>query len=242
MLQKAWLIENGKRILVKGIYQPSREEPINEWLASNICKRLEFEYCKYTLDIINGKLVSKCENFIRSNEEIISAYDVFFTSKKQNHVSDFEHYIQILEENKVPQARQNVENMFILDYLIMNIDRHMKNFGVIRNVETLKWVRTTPIFDNGESMQCDKLTNEMNFEKGKGKFFSDTSKDYEDMLKSIKDRKRLDLSKLDGLVQEYQEVLGKYQPYTDMTQERINKLCKGLDLRICKMKKNCRNE
>lgn len=45
MLQKGWIIENGKRILVKGTYTSSREEPFNEWLASQISKRLGFYYC-----------------------------------------------------------------------------------------------------------------------------------------------------------------------------------------------------
>ena len=38
MLQKGWIIENGKRVLVKGTYTFSGEEPFNEWLASNISK------------------------------------------------------------------------------------------------------------------------------------------------------------------------------------------------------------
>ena len=237
MLQKGWVIENGKRILVKGIYAPSREEPINEWLASRICERLEFYHCNYTIDIVGNKLVSKCEDFITSNEEIITAYDIFNSEKKPNNVSDYEHYINVLEKNKVENARENVENMFILDYIIMNIDRHMKNFGVIRDVNTLKWLRTTPIFDNGESMQCDKLTNEISFNNGEGKFFSNTNKNYDDMLKYIKNIKRINVNNLDGIVNEYKEVLEKYQPYTDMTEERKHKLCFGLELRINKLRK-----
>ena len=237
MLQKGWIIENGKRILVKGIYAPSREEPINEWLASRICERLGFYHCNYTIDIVGNKLVSKCEDFITSDEEIITAYDIFNSEKKPNNVSDYEHYINVLEKNNVKNARENVENMFILDYIIMNIDRHMKNFGVIRNVNTLKWLRTIPIFDNGESMQCDKLTNEISFNNGEGKFFSNTNKDYNDMLKYIKNIDRIDVDKLDGIANEYKEVLEKYQSYTDMTEERKHKLCYGLELRINKLKK-----
>ena len=36
MLTKAWVIENKKRVLVKSTYTFSRQEPINEWLASRI--------------------------------------------------------------------------------------------------------------------------------------------------------------------------------------------------------------
>ena len=235
MLQKGWIIENGKRVLVKGIYQPSREEPINEWLASEICRRLDFYHCDYSIDIINNRIVSKCESFVTSDEEIISAYDIYNSEKKSNNVTDLEHYINILEKHNVPDARKNVENMFVLDFIIMNIDRHMKNFGVIRNVNTLEWVRTTPIFDNGESMQCDKLTSEINFTDGKGKFFTNTDKKYSEMLKKLETIREVDIKKLEGIVTDYKNVLEKYQPYTDATSERIRKLCFGLEKRIKKL-------
>lgn len=235
MLQKGWIIENGKRVLVKGIYQPSREEPINEWLASEICRRLDFYHCDYSIDIINNRIVSKCESFVTSDEENISAYDIYNSEKKSNNVTDLEHYINILEKHNVPDARKNVENMFVLDFIIMNIDRHMKNFGVIRNVNTLEWVRTTPIFDNGESMQCDKLTSEINFTDGKGKFFTNTDKKYSEMLKKLETIREVDIKKLEGIVTDYKNVLEKYQPYTDATSERIRKLCFGLEKRIKKL-------
>ena len=235
MLQKGWIIENGKRVLVKGIYQPSREEPINEWLASEICRRLDFYHCDYSIDIINNRIVSKCESFVTSDEEIISAYDIYNSEKKSNNVTDLEHYINILEKHNVPDARKNVENMFLLDFIIMNMDRHMKNFGVIRNVNTLEWVRTTPIFDNGESMQCDKLTSEINFTDGKGKFFTNTDKKYSEMLKKLETIREVDIKKLEGIVTDYKNVLEKYQPYTDATSERIRKLCFGLEKRIKKL-------
>lgn len=237
MLQKGWIIENGDRFLIKGIYQPSREEPINEWLATQICSKLGFYYCDYSIDIINNRLVSKCKDFITENEEIITAYDIYNSEKKPNNISDIEHYINILETHHVPAARKNVESMFILDYIIMNFDRHMKNFGIIRNVNTLEWVRTTPIFDNGESMQCNKLTNEFNFIDGKGKFFTNTEKKYSEMLNKFQEIYSIDTNKLSKIVEEYRKVLEKYQPYTDATQERINKLCNGLELRISTLTK-----
>lgn len=232
MLQKAWIIENGDRILVKGTYEASRQEPINEWLASNICNRLGFKYCSYEIDVIDGKLVSKCKNFISSDEEIITAHDIFYPHSKSNNVSDYEHYVQILEKQNVPEARKNVEDMCIVDFLVMNIDRHLKNFGVIRNVNTLKFERTTPIFDTGESMNCNKLTQEINFHDGTGKFFSNTNKKFSQYLEIVKDIKRIDMKKLQGISQEYREVLLKYQPYTEISEERIEKLVKGLNKRI----------
>ena len=48
----------------------------------------------------------------------------------------------------------------------------------------------------------------------------------------------VDFSKLNGIVEEYRKVLEEYQTYTDSTQERINKLCEGLEIRIKKIQKN----
>ena len=160
MLQKAWIIdENNNRILVKGTYSPTRQEPINEWLVSQICKALNIDYCNYEIDIIDNKIVSKCKDFINENEEIITANDIFFSEKQSNNINDLNHYINILEKNGIKDVKKQLEDMFLVDFIVMNFDRHMRNFGVIRNVETLKWERLTPIFDTGECLQCDKIIN-----------------------------------------------------------------------------------
>lgn len=240
MLQKGWIIENGKRILVKGTYTTNREEPFNEWLASQICKRLGFSFCNYRVEWNDKtKLVSKCENFIGDDEEIISAYDVYQTEKKPNHVNDYEHYVQILEKHNVPNARKNITGMFIVDYLMLNTDRHMKNFGVIRNVNTLEWVRITPIFDTGQAMQCDKYTNEISFLNGRGKFFSNTDMDYEKMLKVIsKDIPVVHIRALDDICEDYEIILKKYQDKLDISDRRIAKLVNGLKYRVSKLSIN----
>lgn len=234
MLQKGWIIEDGNRVLVKGTYTPSKEEPINEWLASQISRRFCFDYCDYSVEWNeNTKLISKCNNFINENEEIISAYDIFNSEKKPNHMNDYDFYVSILEKHHIPNARINMENMFVIDYLIMNTDRHLKNFGVIRNVNSLEWVRLTPIFDNGQSMQCEELTENMNFRNGKGKFFTDTAKDYEKIIQTLGDDiKRLDVHCLDGLCEEYKSVLLKYQDKIRLSDMRIEKLLEGLEYRI----------
>ncbi|NBK96524.1 MAG: hypothetical protein EOM50_00645 [Erysipelotrichia bacterium] len=231
-LQKAWVIEDGKRVLVKGTYTASRQEPINEWLTSQICKRLGFQYCPYEIDIIDDKIISRCDNFVSSNEEIVSAYDVFNSKKKSNNINDDQHYLSILQKHNVPNAQEDLENMFIIDYLTMNTDRHMKNFGVIRNVETLLWERVTPIFDTGQSMNCHELTRNINFNDGEGKFFSNTNKKFSTYLSNISSLERIDISKLNGLDMEFNQTLKKYQDYTEMTNDRIKILTEGLSKRI----------
>lgn len=231
MLQKAWIIENGDRVLVKGTYFQARQEPINEWLVSQICKRLDLDYCNYEIDISDNKIVSKCKDFINQNQEIITAYEIFYSKQQSNNVSDFEHYVTILQENGIENAKEQLQDMFLIDYIVMNIDRHMKNFGIIRNVDTLKWEKATPIFDTGECMECDKLLSEINFVDGKCKFFRNTNKNFSGLLDYI-DISRYNFSKLEGLAEEFKEKLIEYKPYTDMPDERIVKLYDGLQYRI----------
>ena len=235
MLQKAWIIEDGKRMLVKGTYSPSMQEPINEWLVSQICERLNFNYCKYDIGIIDKKIISKCECFIKENEEIISAYDIYHSEKKDNNTNDFDHYTNILIKHGINNAKEELENMFFIDYIVMNFDRHLKNFGIIRNVETLKWEKVTPIFDTGECMECDKTLEEINFHNRTGKFFSAVEMPFSKYLNYI-DITKYNISKLDGLVEEYKNKLIEYRKYTDITDERIEKLTKGLQYRIDSIK------
>ncbi len=231
MVQKAWIIEDNNRILVKGTYSPSRQEPINEWLVSQICKRLDINYCNYTIDIVDNKIVSKCNNFINEDEEIITAYDIFNSKQKSNNINDVEHYIKILEENGIQNARKEIQDMILIDYIVMNFDRHMRNFGLIRNVETLKWERLTPIFDTGESMQCTKLLNEINFEDDRCKFFSNVNKEISELLQYT-DLENYNFLLLNDIPNILKDKLKECKEYTDMSDERIEKLCAGLEKRI----------
>ena len=127
--------------------------------------------------------------------------------------------------------------MFFIDFLVMNFDRHMKNFGIIRNVETLEWERTTPIFDTGECMECNKTLDEINFNDGTGKFFTNTSKKFSTYLENI-NINRFDISKLSDLPELYKEKLIEYRKYTDITDERVEKLVAGLKYRVSKVLDN----
>ena len=42
----------------------------------------------------------------------------------------------------------------------MNEDRHLNNFGIIMDVNTLKWLRVAPIFDNGQSLNIEYYDEE----------------------------------------------------------------------------------
>lgn len=237
MLPKSWFIdEKYRRLLIKGTYEFSNQEPINEYLATQIAKRLTMSHCPYEVRTWQGKLVSVCENFLKGNQEIITANDIYDLRKKKNHVSDYEHYLEILAAHGLADARNELENMLVLDFLMMNHDRHMKNFGIIRNVKTLEWEKVAPIYDTGQAMNCDKLTKEMNFFEGCGKLFFNTKKKFSTYPKLIHDWSRFDFEKLADLPEEYEAILRQYQVYTQMPDSRIEKQVAGLKWRIANLK------
>lgn len=238
-LKKTWIIDDNKRYLLKGGYKNEVLQPFNEVLASMISKRLGFNYVSYTLEIVKDKVVSKCECFIDKNTELVSAYQILYNNCDKDNA--YETYIDLLEKKGIKDARSSLENMFILDYIMLNEDRHLNNFGIIRNVETLYWIGTAPIFDTGESLNIIDYSDEEVIINGEGRFFYNIN-NFDDILDCIKDLKKYDLNKLDGICEEFDDLLHKYQPITKMTDRRINKICTLLFSRINNLKKKIENK
>lgn len=233
-LKKTWIIEDSKRYLLKGSYKNEVLQPFNEVLSSMISSRLGFNHVTYTLEVIKDKVVSKCECFINENTELVSAYQILYNNCDKDNA--YETYISLLEKHGIKDARSSLEDMFILDYIMLNEDRHLNNFGIIRDVQTLNWISTAPIFDTGESLNIIDYSDEEVIINGDGRFFYNVSK-FDNILDNIKDLKKYDLNKLDGICEEFDKLLHKYQYITKMTDRRINKICTLLFSRINKLKK-----
>ena len=236
MLKKAWIIENGTRYLLKGGYKNEILQPFNEVLASMICDRLGFNHVPYTLDVYKDTVVSKCPCFITKDTELITAYQIKNNMKRYDSEEDYEEYIKCLEENGIPNVREKIENMYILDFLIMNEDRHLNNFGIIRDVNTLKWLDVAPIFDNGMALNIQSYDDEELIISGMGRLFYEV-KPFDEIIKLVHNIKRIDVSKLSDIPEEFDKLLHKYQSITKMSDKRIYRLCVLLNRQINKLKK-----
>ena len=236
MLRKAWIIENGIRYLLKSGYKNELLQPFNEVLASEICNRLGFDHVEYTLDTYKDTVVSKCPCFITKDTELITCHQIRNNMDRYDSTKDYEEYIKILETHGIVDARIQMENMFILDFLIMNEDRHLNNFGIIRDVNTLKWLKCAPIFDNGQSLNTLYYDeNELHI-NGEGRFFYEV-KPFDEIIKIVKNLKRIDIDKLNDLPEWFDNLLHQYQNLTNFSDTRINKLCIILNRQINKIKK-----
>lgn len=234
MVKKAWIIDNNIRTLLKGGYKKSRQEPFNELLASMICKELKFDYVPYYLKDVNNQIVSACPTFIDSNTELISAADIFFSEKINNSINDYNHYISLLEKNGILDARIHLENMIVLDYLMLNEDRHMRNFGVIRDVNTLEWIKVAPIYDTGQSLLSQTDYLDMNFNKGNGKFFTNIQMPFDKIILNVQDLTRYDFQSLFSVIDRWELELHRWNEKVLIPEERIDRIVEGIKTRIKK--------
>lgn len=164
-LKKRWKIINGKRCLVKGGSNPFRQQPFNEVIAAGIMERLGIPHVPYTVIWNKGAPYSVCEDFVTADTELIPAWRIFQTQKRDNSTSVYRHFVSCCEGLGIHDAVPFLNRMIVLDYLIANEDRHMNNFGVLRNAETLEWLGFAPIYDSGSSLGYDKMPGQMRSEK-----------------------------------------------------------------------------
>ena len=154
-LPKKWVIEAGQRTLLKG-GSTLNQEPFNEAVATTLYRRLlaPDEYVAYELRGSGQSARSACPCFISDTEEYIPAYYVQGVMRRPNHLSEYRHLIECCVRMGIEDAELSLSKMLVTDDILANHDRHLRNFGIIRNVETLQ-CRMAPLFDSGNSLWCN---------------------------------------------------------------------------------------
>lgn len=231
-LKKKWKIINGKRCLIKGGSGAIQQEPYNEVIASKIMERLDIPHVKYSLIMEEEYPYSICEDFITPQTELISAWYVMQTEKKPNHISVYQHYVNCCEKLGIPKIKESLDKMMVVDYLIANEDRHQNNFGVIRNAESLNFIGAAPLFDSGTSLWFDKPTPMIGrTAKLQCKPFKNT---HEEQIKIVSSFDWLDISKLNGIEEEFRELV-RDSIFIDNI--RCDAICKAMKERVNSLKK-----
>ena len=227
-LRKRWAILDGKRCLVKAGSGPFQQQPFNEVIASKMADRLGIPHIPYTLLWDDGIPYSVCEDFVTPDTELIPAWRVMQTQKKDNQTSVYQHYRNCCEKLGVPGIAHALDQMMVLDYLIANEDRHFNNFGLLRNPDTLEWLGPAPIYDSGSSLGYDKLTPQIR--SGRNITCKPFKRTHQDQLRLVTSFDWLDLSKLDGVDQDIREVFAGAEEFID--KERVEAIVASVNQRI----------
>ena len=156
-LRKKWIISDGKRFLIKSNHGGNSQESLNEVVASMIHQRQGKQpYVSYSPIQIgpDHPFCCICESFTSDEVEFIPAIDVVESAKKDNALSLYEHFIQVCSAHGLDDSvtRPFLEYQILTDFILTNTDRHLNNFGVLRDTHTLKFIGMAPIFDSGNSM------------------------------------------------------------------------------------------
>ena len=149
-LPKTWeRNKDGKFVLVKSSMGKFPMDAYYEIIASKILDELKFDHVQYWLEKRNGIDCSICECFIKSDdEEFIPTQNVLLG--RQCTASEF---IPTLRENGFGD---DIDKMFLFDFIIGNIDRHARNYGLIIDSESQRVKRLAPLFDHGT---CDMIND-----------------------------------------------------------------------------------
>lgn len=165
--KKKTLIYNNKKYLVK-FPDPIREKnkdisyinnAFSEYIGSNIFKIVGFKTQNTILGLYryNGKekIVCACEDFT-DNENILYEFEnlALSTNPDKKIETELNDIMEVIEENKmidVEDTKNKFWNMFIIDSIIGNTDRHNGNWGFLLNKETGN-IEFSPIYDCGSCL------------------------------------------------------------------------------------------
>lgn len=151
-LKKKWKIIDGQRYLIKGGSQPYYQEPVNEVIASELMQRLDIAHVPYELMYINNFGCSICPNFLDTDTELVTMHSFAYSYSVSSNVSAYQHVVNCCLDIGLTQVTDFINQLIVVDFLMANEDRHLGNFGLVRDANTLEWLGFAPIYDTGTSL------------------------------------------------------------------------------------------
>ena len=140
---KCWKKVNGSIYLYKAgtsMAFNSGREPYSEYLVSELAKHLFLNDCvKYELVVYKNRVATRCKNICTEDIGMNSISEV---------APDIKRYRDLFNCNfggKNDNLR--LANMLILDFLTLNVDRHLNNIGVLVHNEIQRMLGIAPIYD-----------------------------------------------------------------------------------------------
>lgn len=145
----------GKKVFIKtGTKLKSKFsilEPVSEVIASEIIRKFNIECAVNTLsemELPNLKskvLVNISDNFLKDNESLMSIRSILGNTSREKL---YDTVVSI-----IPQFKLDIDRMIVMDFLINNIDRHLRNFSVVNKDGDI--IKFAPLYDHGLSLYAD---------------------------------------------------------------------------------------
>lgn len=127
--------------------------------------------------------------------------------------------------------RADMEYQIMTDFILSNRDRHLSNISILRDADTLQFLRMAPIYDSGKSLFVNAGIPVSEKELLRIQTNSFASSELK-LLSYVKDRSLVDVSRLPGA--EY--IKEMYQMDSQVEEKRIDLICKGYEMKIDKFR------
>ena len=203
-MPKQWKLDEEKNwCIYKTCENGCINQTINEVFASEISAKQKtaldagVTYTPYHFPNPGETDTCICPAFTDDGTEFVSAFECLCSRKVAGSESLYDVYLDILKEHGLSEKKVQpfLDYQTMLDFVISNTDRHLSNFGVLRNPDSLTFLSMAPIFDNGNSMSYDDNIRRDKRTALDIKIHGFFTKEI-NLLKRVKDKKILDLSKL----------------------------------------------
>ena len=121
-------------------------EPLSEYLASQLAGILCPGAVAYDMKFYHGRLVSTCPLF---TSETVGLAKMAAVNRGEHTIAGLLDYFASIG------SEDAFRRMMVLDAVILNIDRHLGNFGVLFDTDTMEIQTMAPVFDNNRSLLFD---------------------------------------------------------------------------------------
>ena len=232
-LLKRWMIINGSRVLLKSGTKPYNYEVFGEIISSILMTILNISHADYFFLSDDERIYSCSRDFVDFNHDFVSMYQIYESKKKNSNTSNYDFIMELLKDLNIPGYKEEMNKMLFIDYLVGNSDRHLNNFGVLRNAKTLEFETMAPIFDTGSSLGFDMTDRElMNAKDINWKPFK--TKSINNQLDLIDDYSWLNVKQLDEVHSIVSNICDSLNDY--ISESRKEAILSFIDRRILSIK------
>ena len=194
-MEKCWDLSGEVPVLRKEAYKSYGQQAINELFATELHQRQKtrIPYVSYRIERTeNGGVVSLCDSFTNLDKELITAYEVLESGKKDNSDNNYSAYITICSKHGIDKdiMQDYLDYQTLTDFVISNTDEHLGNFGILRDANTMNLLGPAPIYDSGNSMfYSDILTRPFSRVELLKREITSFYKTEDKMLRNVKNKK-----------------------------------------------------
>lgn len=153
VLRKRWVQDESRvSYLIKAGSVEYHQEPLSEVMASIMLGQMNLlPFVSYELVIEGMRMCSKCRNFVNEYTEFVPASAIYGSEKRTNSETVYAHLLRMCKKFNIPGAKEYIDNMILLDYVMCNGDRHLSNFGFLRSADDGHIIGFAPLFDCGSA-------------------------------------------------------------------------------------------